>query len=100
MADIIGETEIIATKVPGNNRYGQNQYTGPSSEALDKKTHTAGLSPKVAASAAPGSWQTRPVSAQQIIPLAHGARNVNESPVKIDSALSYPGSAPVRSVTK
>jgi hypothetical protein len=106
MVDIIGETEIIATKVKANNRYGQNQATNPSSDLPGQHTHIDGFGKQVtvpdsvtAKAGETGNWQTRSVSAEQLIPTTFGMKGASAGP-KISNALDYPGAVPVRPVTK
>jgi hypothetical protein len=67
--------QFIGSREPARNNYGQNGDPSPSSVLPGKKAPP--ISGDVAppdASAAPGDWQTRKVSAEPIKP-AHGMRS-------------------------
>jgi hypothetical protein len=85
--------EIIATKVPADNRYGQNGYQGPSSIEPGKPQPTSAFKGTTDDAvrdllAQKGfSDQTRKIDTEQHLPTTHGMKSPNASPVKIQSKL-------------
>lgn len=58
----MGEQDILGSKLPALNRYGQNGFTGPSSDTPGHHT-TSGFLKQVVAPTE--KWQTRTVSDKQ-----------------------------------
>jgi hypothetical protein len=75
--------DILGSKLPAENKYGQNGYPGASSDLPGEKTRVKGFGPPADASA--GDWQTRNVSKEQL-PAAHGHRSRNA-----ESTTTIPG---------
>jgi hypothetical protein len=89
MANTNPPQEIIATKVPADNRYGQNSYQGPSSVTPGQRQPTSSLKatpddPVKDLLAREGfKDQTRKIDTEQHLPTTHGMRNPNANPTKI-----------------
>ncbi|WLA39475.1 hypothetical protein QNJ95_42670 [Bradyrhizobium elkanii] len=82
----------VASKQKPENRYGQGGYQGPSSDLPGQHTvmnRELGV-PDVPAT----NNQTRDVSAEQLMPLAYGARNRSADGVKIAPKLDRASSGP------
>ncbi|WMT75071.1 hypothetical protein [Bradyrhizobium sp. Ash2021] len=80
--------EFVGSHEKSRAGYGTNGDPTPSSVPLGKQPKL--VEPKVAppaASADPGEWQTRNVSAKPIA-TAHGMRNPNDHPAQIARAIS------------
>ncbi len=93
MTDTVdGGQDILGSKLPAKNGYGQNGFSGASSDLPGKRTKrsaSAGVAPPdPKPSDIKSDWQTRPVSAAQKVPTTRGARNVNANPVKVPAANS------------
>lgn len=74
--------QFIESEQPADNGFGQNGYTGPSSDLPGKKT-TSGFLPKGDLDNAKAvNVQTRNVSAEQL-PAAFGMRDRNANPAKV-----------------
>ncbi len=80
------ETDILGSREPANNGYGQNGFQGPSSDLPGKKT-SSGFLPQTKLPDAQANGQTREVSAKQVVPNAHGQRPLN-SAAKVPDKLS------------
>jgi hypothetical protein len=66
--------DILGSKMPANNRYGQNGAQNPSSDTPGKHT-TSGVLPQVVLP--DDDWQARKVSPDQKVPTTHGHRSRN-----------------------
>lgn len=86
--------EIDVTKVPADNRYGQNGYSGPSSVTPGQRQPSGSLKATdddvVSQVRALDGFidQQRKIDPAQRVPTAHGMRDVNTSPTKIAGKLS------------
>lgn len=65
--------QVVGSMMPAEDGYGQNGYSGPSSDLPGERTKIdnkyLGMATEV--SSAPGNWQTRTVS-QESYPIAFG----------------------------
>jgi hypothetical protein len=61
--DFVSDTDILGSKLPANNGYGQNGFTGPSSDLPGQHT-TSGFLPQ--STVPTDKWQTREVSKEQL----------------------------------
>jgi hypothetical protein len=61
----MSEQDILGSKLPANNGYGQNGYDGASSDLPGKKT-TSGFLPQ--SKVPTDDWQTRKVAPKQGVP--------------------------------
>jgi hypothetical protein len=69
--------DILGSKMPADNSYGRNGYQGSSSDTPGKRT-TSGVLPQVVIPDDP--WQTRKLSAEQLVPTTFGHRNRSAGP--------------------
>lgn len=70
MAD---DQEVLGSNMPSDNAYGQNGYTGASSDLPGQRTKVGGGYGVSDPNAKPGDWQTRSVSHEQY-PAAYGMK--------------------------
>jgi len=75
--------DVVGSKMKPENGYGQNGFTGPSSDTPGKHT-TSGFLPDTAKADA-GDWQTRPVSPEQKVGTTPTMRSRNDEGGKIPS---------------
>jgi hypothetical protein len=78
----IGHQEILGTKVPAQDRYGQNSATNPSSDLPGQHTHIEGFGKQVTLPKVSGGAQLRTVSADPIKPVHGQTRQTDPSILK------------------
>src|SRR6266478_9457510 len=67
------ETDLLGSREPANNGYGQNGYTGPSSDLPGKRTRIKGFQPDTFVPKS--NDQLRPVSNVQKVATTFGNKN-------------------------
>jgi hypothetical protein len=85
-------TDVVGSKMASKNGYGQNGYSGASSDTPGQHT-TSGFLPQATL---PADWgQTRPVSPEQKVPTTKGMRSRNDEGGKIPAVNTRRTRAPL-----